>query len=77
MSLVGVRDIIGTTRGITLSGKDIVLGIGLPPADFGQQAPGFKRYFMEHSKHFLLYGSTNHVEFYEKKNIRGFIMQQR
>lgn len=51
MSLVGVRDIIGTTRGITLSGKDIVLGIGLPPADFGQQAPGFKRYFMEHSKH--------------------------
>ncbi|MFR7394219.1 MAG: hypothetical protein ACLUTA_02430 [Blautia wexlerae] len=40
------------SRGITLSGKDIVLGIGLPPADFGQQAPGFKRYFMEHSKHF-------------------------
>lgn len=39
------------SRGITLSGKDIVLGIGLPPADFGQQAPGFKRYFMEHSKH--------------------------
>lgn len=29
-------------RGITLSGKDIVLGVGLPPADFGQQAPGFK-----------------------------------
>ena len=25
-------------RGITLSGKDIVLGVGLPPADFGQQA---------------------------------------
>ena len=25
------------SRGITLSGKDIVLGIGLPPADFGQQ----------------------------------------
>ena len=38
-------------RGITLSGKDIVLGVGLPPADFGQQAPGFKKYFMEHSKH--------------------------
>ena len=38
-------------RGITLSGKDIVLGVGLPPADFGQQAPGFKKYFMERSKH--------------------------
>lgn len=38
-------------REITLSGKDIVLGVGLPPADFGQQAPGFKKYFMEHSKH--------------------------
>lgn len=38
-------------RGITLSGKDIVLGVGLPPADFGQQAPGFKKYFMEHSNH--------------------------
>ena len=22
--------------------KDIVLGVGLPPVDFGQQAPGFK-----------------------------------
>ena len=38
-------------RGIVLNGKDIVLGVGLPPADFGQQAPGFKRYFMEHAKH--------------------------
>ena len=38
-------------REITLSGKDIVLGVGLPPADFGQQAPGFKKYFMEHLKH--------------------------
>ena len=38
-------------REITLSGKDIVLGVGLPPADFGQQATGFKKYFMEHSKH--------------------------
>ena len=38
-------------RGITLSGKDIVLGVGLPPADFGQQAPVFKKYFMERSKH--------------------------
>ena len=39
------------SRGITLSGKDIVLGVGLPPADFGQQAQGFKRYFTEHAKH--------------------------
>lgn len=39
------------SRSITLSGKDIVLGVGLPPADFGQQAQGFKRYFMEHAKH--------------------------
>ena len=38
-------------RGITLSGKDIVLGVGLPPADFGQHAQGLKRYFMEHAKH--------------------------
>lgn len=39
------------SRGITLTGKDIVLGVGLPPADFSQQAPGFKKYFMEHAKH--------------------------
>lgn len=39
------------SRSITLSGKDIVLGVGLPPADFVQQAQGFKRYFMEHAKH--------------------------
>lgn len=32
-------------RGIVLTGKDIVLGVGLPPADFGQQALGFKKYF--------------------------------
>ena len=38
-------------RGIQLSGKDIVLGVGLPPADFGQQAPGFKKYFLDHAKH--------------------------
>lgn len=38
-------------RGIALSGKDIILGVGLPPADFGQQAPRFKKYFMEHFKH--------------------------
>ena len=25
-------------KGITLTGKDVVLGIGLPPADYGQQA---------------------------------------
>ena len=39
------------SRGLTLTGKDVVLGVGLPPADFGQQAPGFKRYFTEHTKH--------------------------
>ena len=39
------------SRGITLTGKDIVLGVGLPTADFSQQAPGFKKYFMEHAKH--------------------------
>lgn len=39
------------SRGLTLTGKDVVLGVGLPPADFGQQAPSFKRYFTEHTKH--------------------------
>lgn len=39
------------SRNITLSGKDIVLGVGLPPADFGQQVQGFKRYFIEHANH--------------------------
>ena len=36
---------------IFLNGKDVILGVGLPPADFGQQAAKFKNYFMEHSKH--------------------------
>lgn len=39
------------SRGLTLIGKDVVLGVGFPPADFGQQAPGVKRYFTEHTKH--------------------------
>lgn len=33
-----------------LSGKDIVLSIGLPPAEFGTQAKSFKNYFLERSK---------------------------
>ena len=28
-------------KNINLTGKDVVLGVGLPPADFGQQAVGF------------------------------------
>lgn len=39
------------TKGVVLNGKDIVLGVGLPPADFGQQAVKFRNYFMGHSQH--------------------------
>lgn len=38
-------------KGITLTGKDVVLGVGLPPADYGQQATSFKKYFLDHAKH--------------------------
>ena len=38
-------------KGITLTGKDVVLGVGLPPADYGQQATSFKKYFLDHDKH--------------------------
>lgn len=38
-------------KGITLTGKDVVLGVGLPPADYGQQAASFKKYFLDHAKH--------------------------
>lgn len=54
-------------KGITLSGRDVVLGVGLPPADFGQQAPRFRQYFLEHSRHgvtFKCNGKT--VSFYLK-----------
>ena len=39
------------SQGIQLNGKDVVLGVGLPPADFGQQAARFKNYFLERSRH--------------------------
>lgn len=38
-------------KGINLSGKDVVLGVGLPPADFGQQASDFKKYFIDRARH--------------------------
>ena len=54
-------------RGVKLSGKDVILAVGLPPADYGQQAEGFKKYFMDHAKHgvqFKLNGKT--ILFYIK-----------
>ena len=42
-------------KGIQLNGKDVVLGVGLPPADFGQQAVKFKNYFLSHSQHGITY----------------------
>lgn len=38
-------------EGTSLNGKEVVLGVGLPPADFGQQSVKFRNYFMEHSRH--------------------------
>jgi plasmid segregation protein ParM len=37
-------------RGISLDGQDIIMGIGVPPADFSQQAGRFKQYFMDEAK---------------------------
>lgn len=54
-------------KGITLTGKDVVLGVGLPPADYGQQAASFKKYFLDHAKHgisFKMNGKS--VNFYLK-----------
>lgn len=54
-------------RNERLSGKDIVLSIGLPPADFGTQAKSFRNYFLEQSKNgvkFELNGKK--VSFYIK-----------
>lgn len=54
-------------KGITLTGKDVVLGVGLPPADYGQQATSFKKYFLDHAKHgisFKMNGKS--VNFYLK-----------
>lgn len=54
-------------RGFSLTGKDVVLGVGLPPADYGQQAQRFRKYFLDHSKHgvtFKMNGKT--VSFYIK-----------
>lgn len=57
-------------KGITLTGKDVVLGVGLPPADYGQQATSFKKYFLDHAKHgisFKMNGKS--VNFYIKRCI--------
>ena len=54
-------------KGITLTGKDVVLGVGLPPADYGQQATSFKKYFLDYAKHgisFKMNGKS--VNFYLK-----------
>lgn len=35
----------------TLTGKDLVLSVGLPPADYNAQAESFKNYFLEKGKY--------------------------
>lgn len=37
-----------------LNGKDIILSVGLPPADFGLQSEGFEKYFLDRGR----YGTT-------------------
>jgi plasmid segregation protein ParM len=37
-------------RNVSLDGRDLILGIGVPPADFSQQAGKFKQYFMDEAK---------------------------
>lgn len=54
-------------KAFLLNGRDVILGVGLPPADFGQQASRFRQYFLDHAKHgvsFKLNGRT--VSFYIK-----------
>lgn len=54
-------------KNINLTGKDVVLGVGLPPADFGQQAVGFKQYFIDHSRHGISFRMNDKpVSFYLK-----------
>lgn len=54
-------------KNINLTGKDVVLGVGLPPADFGQQAVGFKQYFINHSRHGINFRMNDKpVSFYLK-----------
>lgn len=54
-------------KGITLTGKDVVLGIGLPPADYGQQATSFKKYFLDYAKHGITFKMNEKtVSFYLK-----------
>ena len=54
-------------KNINLTGKDVVLGVGLPPADFGQQAVGFKQYFIDHSRHGINFRMNDKpVSFYLK-----------
>lgn len=54
-------------KGITLTGKDVVLGIGLPPADYGQQATSFKKYFLDYAKHGITFKMNGkNVSFYLK-----------
>jgi plasmid segregation protein ParM len=38
------------SRGISINGKELILGIGVPPADFSQQAGKFRQYFLDEAK---------------------------
>jgi plasmid segregation protein ParM len=37
-------------RNVSLDGREVLLGIGVPPADFSQQAGKFKQYFLDEAK---------------------------
>jgi plasmid segregation protein ParM len=37
-------------RNVSLDGREVLLGIGVPPADFCQQAGKFKQYFLDEAK---------------------------
>ena len=43
----------------TLTGKELVLCVGLPPADYNAQAESFKKYFLERGKYGLSLSFNN------------------
>lgn len=49
----------------TLTGKDLILGVGLPPADFSMQAESFKKYFMDKSTYGIKFNfNEKEISFY-------------
>ncbi len=56
-------------KGTSLNGKDVVLGVGLPPADFGQQASKFRQYFLDHSKNGVSFKMNGKSVFFYIKEV--------